>query len=117
VGGKHGSKDNHWLRTDIINRTYGPGMQWNFNSAASADQTCARAVDCYLGVLGYLLSMAQNSLRQGNEELTEYKRLQTLKRRRPDDEARLLRSAGQWFELVRIAQELHKIEAGLKEAH
>lgn len=113
--GKRGSKDNNWLRMDIVERTYGPGLQWKWKSAAEADQACVRAVDCCLGGFGYLLSVAQSCLKHANDELAEYKRLCGLKRRRPEDEARLLRSAGQWYELARIAQELHAVESGLKD--
>lgn len=111
--GKRGSKDNNWLRTDLIERTYGPGLHWKWESAAEADHACVRAVDCYLGGFGYLLSMVQNSLRHGNEELAEYKRLRALKRRRPDDEARLLRSAGQWFEIAGISHDMYDIERAI----
>ncbi|MBC8735616.1 hypothetical protein F6X40_01890 [Paraburkholderia sp. UCT31] len=119
TGGKRGSKDNNWLRTELINRTYGPGMQWQFRSAAEADQVCVRAVDCRLGKLGRLLSIAQASMREGNRELVEYKRLCGLTRRRPNDEAELLRSARQWFEISRIAQELCAVETGVnnREVH
>jgi len=114
--GKRGSKDNNWLRMDIVERTYGPGLQWKWKTAAEADAVCVRAVDCCLGGFGYLLSVAQSCLKHANDELTKYKRLRELIRRRPNDEARLLRSAGQWYELARIAQELHAVESGLKEA-
>ncbi|OWJ59143.1 hypothetical protein [Paraburkholderia caledonica] len=114
--GKRGSKDNNWLRTDIIARTYGLNVRMKWKTAAEADAMCVRAVDCCLGGFGYLLSVAQSCLKHGNDELAEYKRLRELIRRRPNDEARLLRSAGQWYELARIAQELHAVESGLKEA-
>lgn len=111
--GKRGSKDNNWLRMDLVERTYGPGLQWKWKTAAEADQVCVRAVECCLGGFGYLLSVAQRCQKHGNDELTEYKRLRSLKRRRPDDEARLLRSVSQWFEIARIAQELYDIERAI----
>jgi hypothetical protein len=108
--GKRGSKDNDWLRTDILNRTYGPGMHWQFRNSTEADRTCVRAVDSYLGVFGYLLSVAQGALRDGNEALVEYKRICGFKRRKPAAEAELLRSARQWFELARITHNLYELE-------
>lgn len=114
AGGKRGSKDNNWLRTDLLNRTYGPGMHWQFYSAADADQTCTRAVECCLGGYGSLLSTAQGCLRSGVEELAEYKRLCGLKKRRPKDEARLLHSSRQWMQLCRIAQEMYKVDRGIQ---
>jgi hypothetical protein len=115
ANGKRGSKDNNWLRIDIVERCYGPGLQWDWNSAAEADAVCARAAAVCRGELGYGLSISQHLLKCGNDELTEYKRLRTLKRRRRDDEAKLLRSAGQWFEMARIAQQLHTMESTVKE--
>ncbi|MFL9976061.1 hypothetical protein [Paraburkholderia graminis] len=108
--GKRGSKDNNWLRADIVERTYGHGLQWKWKSAAEADAVCVRAVDCCLGGFGYLLSVAQSCLKHANDELTEYKLLCSLKRRRPDDEAALLRSASHWFRLADIAQRMWEIE-------
>lgn len=113
--GKRGSKDNNWLRTEIMTRTYGLNVKFEWKSAAQADKACVTAVDCYLGALGYLLSMAQNCLKHANDELAEYKRLCGLTHRRPSDEARLLRSAGQWYDLAHVAQELHAVETGIKE--
>lgn len=113
--GKRGSKDNNWLRTDIIDRTYGPGMHWSFTSATQADEICVRAAHCCAGDFGYLLGVVQRCLKNGNDELTEYKRLCALKRRRSAEESALLLSAGRWFELSRIAQELHEIETALQQ--
>jgi hypothetical protein len=105
ANGKRGSKDNNWLRTDLIEATYGPGMNWRFGSAAEADQVCARAVDCRLGRLGHLLGLAQYYIREGNDALVEYKRLCGLTRRRRDDEAEVLRVAREMFGKARTTQE------------
>ena len=113
-GGKRGAKNSDWLRVDILERCYGPnlGMQ-KYGSAAQADQAIIRAVDCSTGKLGYLLSVAQHAIRMANTERTEYGRLCGLKRRRPEDESQLLKSARQWLEIGRIAQDLHCVESDL----
>lgn len=115
-GGKRGAKSNDCLRVDILERCYGPnlGMQ-RYASAAQADIAIVRAVDCATGKLGYLLSVAQSCIRVANAERTEYMRMCGLQRRRPEDEARLLKSARHWLEIARIAQDLHSVESGLAE--
>lgn len=112
--GKRGSKDNNWLRMDIVERCYGPGLSWHWKSAAEADATCARAARVCRGELGYARQISQHCLKSGNDDLAEYKRLCTLKRRRPDEEAKLLRSVRQWFDMTHIAQELYVMEAAMK---
>lgn len=104
-----------WLRIGLINRCYGPGMAWKFASATAADMQISRMVDCALGGLGYLLSVSQGALRHANEEREEYKRLCGLTRRRPNDEARLLRSAKHWLEICAIAQTQHAVERGMRD--
>lgn len=110
--GRSGPKNIEALRIDLINRTYGPGLHFRFPDATAADETIVRAVDTALGGNGYLLSLSQAALRNANEERTEYKRLTGLKRRRPKDEAGLLKSAGQWLHIARIAQGLHEVQSG-----
>jgi hypothetical protein len=102
------------LRVDILERCLGPnlGMQ-NYGSSTQADIAIARAVDCASGKLGYLLQTSQYCIRMANTDRTELGRLSTLKRRRPADEARMIKSARQWLEIAKIAQDLHSMEAGL----
>jgi hypothetical protein len=104
------------LRVDILERCYGKnlGMQ-NYASSAIADIAISRAVDCASGKYGYLLQTAQYCIRMANTDRTEMGRLSTLKRRRPDDEARVLKSARHWLEMAGICQDLHSVEVGLKE--
>lgn len=112
--GKRGVKNTDWLRADLLERCYGKnlGMQ-NYASPTIADEAILRAVDCATGRFGYLLSTAQYAIRMANTERTEYGRLCGLKRRRPDDEAQMLKSARQWLEIATIAQDLHSVESGL----
>jgi hypothetical protein len=114
-GGKRGAKSNDWLRVDMLERCYGPNLG-NVGGATKAetDAIILRAVDCASGKFGYLLSTSQYAIRMANTERTEYGRLCGLKRRRPEDEARLLRSARQWLEIARISQELHEVEKEIK---
>jgi hypothetical protein len=106
-------KSNETLRWDITERCYGPGLDWKFKPAAEADAVCARIAAVCRGELGYGLSISQYFLKQGNDELAECRRLGTLKKRRPTDEARLLRSARQWLDMADIAQRLHELEAAV----
>lgn len=115
ANGKRVSKVNETLRMDIIEGTYGVGMHWQFKTAAEADATCIRAVDCFTGKLGYLLAVSQMALRSGTQEIAEAKRLAGLKRNHIDKRAELLISARQWLEISRIAQELHATACGIKE--
>lgn len=104
------------LRFSLIESTFGLGMDFsNYKHATELDAVISRAVDTRIGNNGYLLGVAQMSLRNGTTELVEYKRLCGLKRRRPDDEARFLRSAKHWLEISRISQELHSVESALKQ--
>lgn len=116
AGGKRGSKDKNWLRTDIIERTAGPGLTWKFKNAAEADATCMRLAASYRGGLGPLLRMAQQALRNATTELVELRRLQTLKRRNKAEETRLSKSIPHWLGLCEVAQNLQETEAAMRDA-
>lgn len=113
--GRRGAKTTDWLRADILESCYGPNLGVHpYTSATQADIAILRAVDCSTGKLGYLLSVAQMCIRRGNAERTELGRLRGLKRRRPQDEARVFKSARHWFEIAGICQDLWTVEVGIK---
>lgn len=101
--GKRGSKDNNWLRADILERCYGKNLgHIQAKTAAEIDKRVARAAQCATSRLGHLLCVAQGAIRDGRNALIEYSRLCSLQRRRPADEARQLSIAR---EALRRAQE------------
>jgi hypothetical protein len=103
------------LRINVLERCYGPNTgAVSAKRMGDLDAMITRIVDCELGKLGYLLSVSLHALRSGNEERAEYLRLTGLKRRRPADEARLLRSSSQWLSIACIAQDLHAVESQLR---
>lgn len=116
VQGRSGPKHTDVLRVDLLHRCYGPnlGKVGTGLTAQQLDDLITRAVDCARGNLGYSLGVSQACIRDARTELAEYRRLCGLKRRRPADEARLLRSAQHWLEIAHIAQELHQIETGIR---
>jgi hypothetical protein len=114
--GKRGSKDNNWLRTDIIERTYGPGFEWRFKSAAAADETMQRITAANVGDLGTALKLAQQALRGAMTDMMELRRHQALKRRKWAEEERLTKSIAQWLGMCDAAQRMHEVELDMRNA-
>lgn len=114
--GKRGSKDNNWLRVNIVERCYGPGLAWHWKSAVAADATCVRATACCFGELGIPLEMSQRGLRNAMTEMVELRKLRALTRRKLDVEARLERSIRLWLDLCNAAQKLYEVEANMRDS-
>ncbi len=77
-GVKSGAKDNNWLRTEIIDRCYGPGFDWRFVNPAAADSACARMTETVRGRHGQALRMALYHIRCAQEARQEANRLYLL---------------------------------------
>lgn len=115
AGRKRLAKNPDALRIDVLERCYGRNLgNVRAKSAAEMDERVSRAADCAVGRLGYLLMVAQGSIADARNALAEWARIRELKRRRPDDEARLLRDARHSLEISDIAQRLHETEAGMR---
>jgi hypothetical protein len=104
------------LRTEIIEKTYGPGLAWHFKSASEADRAMQLAAETYQGKLGVPLEIAQRALRSAMTEMVELRRIRGLAKRKKADEARLTRSISQWLDLCDVAQRIHEVEAGMRDA-
>lgn len=114
--GRRVSKQANALRLDIIEATYGAGALWRFKSASEADATMMRIAAACRGELGANLAASQQALRGASTELVELRRLQAMKRRKKDEEARLKRSIAHWLNLCDVAQRLHETEAAMRDA-
>lgn len=114
--GKRGQLAPKWLRVDLLERCYGAGQgDKTCKTMTELDTAIENAVSCYKGDYGWLLSTAQHALMNANNEYFEANRIAALKRPRPEDIARLRKSALQWYEVARIAQNMHSIEVGMRD--
>ncbi|KVF71607.1 hypothetical protein WS75_21815 [Burkholderia sp. FL-7-2-10-S1-D7] len=86
------------LRTALLERLYGRNLGTvGANTPQAMDNRILRGAACARGELGHSLAVAQMAVREGQDALQEYKRLASLKRRRPKDEAAALASSRQWL--------------------
>ncbi|WP_158933768.1 hypothetical protein [Burkholderia sp. S171] len=114
--GKTWAKSNEGLRIDLLERCYGNGLGvQTAKTMTELDARIVRAVDCCKGEHGWLLSTAQHALMNANNDRFEANRIAALKRPRPEEIARLRKSAVQWYEVARIAQNMHSIEVGMRD--
>jgi hypothetical protein len=114
--GKRGMKTTEWLRIDLLEHCYGKGLGvQKAKSMTELDARIMRAVDCCKGEFGYILSLAQYSLREANNERAEACRIAALKRPRPIEIAQLLKSASQWLSMCGIYQNMHSLEVALRD--
>lgn len=97
------------LRTDLLERLYGRNLGTVRASTPQAmDDRILRGVACARGELGHSLGVAQMAVREGQDALQEYKRLASLKRRRPVDEAAALASSRRWLAKARTMQDQYE---------
>jgi hypothetical protein len=114
--GKRGQFAPKWLRIDLLERCYGAGQGNKMcKTMAELDTAIENAVSCCRGDYGWLLSTAQHALCNANNEHFEANRIAALKRPRPEEIARLRKSAAQWLEIARISQNMHSIEVGMRD--
>jgi hypothetical protein len=104
--GYESPKSNEGLRIDLLERLYGKDLgEVKAKSMAELDNRIRVAVNCQQGEYGYLLGMAQYSLRNGNNARAELKRIEALKRRRPKEEAALFQTAKDAYARCRAFQD------------
>ncbi|QTO47064.1 hypothetical protein [Burkholderia latens] len=97
------------VRTALLERLYGRNLGTvRAMSPQAMDDRILRGVACARGELGHSLGVAQMAVREGQDALQEYKRLASLKRRRPEDEAAALASGRQWLARARTMQDQYE---------
>jgi hypothetical protein len=101
------------LRIGLFIALYGPHLGNIPGSASVLDRKIDIGVMCKAGKLGYLLSMSQYALRNGNEARGELLRILELKRRNKAKELLLVEEAKQCFALCKTYQALHEVSPGL----
>jgi hypothetical protein len=104
------------LRIALLERCYGPRLGTvKVKTARELDERISRVVSCRMGELGYLLSLSQSALRNGNAARDEAIRISNLKRPRKADIAAQLSIARNWYALANTVQNLHLIEVGMQD--
>ncbi|MCA7923716.1 hypothetical protein LGM35_14615 [Burkholderia cenocepacia] len=97
------------LRTALLERLYGRNLGTvRAKTPQAMDDRILRGVACARGELGHSLGVAQMAVREGQDALQEYKRLESLERRRPKDEAAALASSRQWLAKARAMQDQYE---------
>ncbi|MGZ7173569.1 hypothetical protein ACXKTX_08020 [Burkholderia gladioli] len=104
--GKRVPMNTEAVRTALLERLYGRNLGTQRAKTQQAmDDRILRGVACARGELGHWLGVAQMAVREGQDALQEYKRLVSLKRRRPKDEAAVLASSRRWLERASAMQD------------
>ncbi|KGC49140.1 hypothetical protein [Burkholderia pseudomallei] len=105
--GKRVPMNTEAVRTALLERLYGRNTV-HAKTPQAMDDRILRGVACARGELSHSLGVAQMAVREGQDALQEYKRLASLRRRRPKDEAAALASSRQWLAKARAMQDQYE---------
>lgn len=109
--GKRVPMNTEAVRTALLERLYGRHLGTvRAKTPQAMDDRILRGVACARGELGHSLGVAQMAVREGQDALQEYKRLASLKRRRPKDEAAALASSRRWLERASAMQDQYEAQ-------
>jgi hypothetical protein len=97
----------------ILEKVYGPGIDWNFETMEDAATRALRAAECYLGHYGEMLQQAAECLASAQIAGKKWAEFRSRGKGDSGPARKHLKECKDWLKCAGVCQQLHELEAAM----